>query len=161
MEPGSRTPRPAFAPDASAGGAPLPVTPQAAALVYRRPPGGGPAECVIVTANSGGWTIPKGLIDPGKTPRQMAEIEALEEAGVIGKAEAEPIGRYSYEKWGGRCEVEVFLIPLDRELERWAEDATRQRRWATLTEAAELMKYESLASLLREAAARLRTGEGG
>ncbi|TVQ62949.1 MAG: NUDIX domain-containing protein [Phycisphaerales bacterium] len=137
----------------------MPITPQAAALVYRRPPGGGAVECVIVTANSGGWTIPKGLIDPGKSPRQMAEIEALEEAGVIGKAEVEPIGRYSYEKWGGRCEVEVFLVPLDRELDRWAEQATRERRWATLEEAAGLMKYDTLASLLREVGARFARGE--
>jgi 8-oxo-dGTP pyrophosphatase MutT (NUDIX family) len=161
VESGSTPSRPLRAPDTPGTGAPLPVTPQAGALVYRRPAGGGPVECVIVTANSGGWTIPKGLIDPGKTPRQMAEIEALEEAGVIGKAETEPIGRYSYEKWGGRCEVEVFLIPLDRELERWAEDATRERRWTPLTEAAGLMKHEALGVLLREAAARLGTGEAG
>lgn len=146
MEPGSTRP------------SELPVTPQAGALVTRARPDGA-IECVVVTANAGGWTIPKGLIDPGMTPTQMAEIEALEEAGVIGRARPAALGRYSYEKWGGLCEVTIYHVPLDRELERWAEQDTRERRWVTLDEAAGLMKYDALAELLRELAARFERGE--
>ncbi|MEM1330708.1 MAG: NUDIX hydrolase [Planctomycetota bacterium] len=129
--------------------------PQAAAIPYRIIDG--VIEVMIVTANSGGWTIPKGLIDPGRTAQQMAEIEALEEAGVIGKAESEPIGEFRYEKFKGLCHVQVFPMLVDRVLDRWAEDAERSRRWVPIDHAAEEVRLPQMGEVIHAFAERERS----
>lgn len=124
------------------------VIAQAGAIPYRRLAGGGLEVC-LVTASSGGWTIPKGLIDPGQTARQMAEIEALEEAGVIGRAEDESIGFFNYEKWDKVCRVEVFPMPVDRVLDTWAEEEERERDWFSATEAANSVRLPQMGDVIR------------
>ena len=49
---------------------------------------------LLITTRKRRWSVPKGWpILPGK-PHRTAEIEAYEEAGLIGKAGPTPIGRY-------------------------------------------------------------------
>ncbi|MEM9065533.1 MAG: NUDIX hydrolase [Planctomycetota bacterium] len=122
--------------------------PQAAAIAFRRTSDGA-VEVVLVTASSGGWTIPKGLIDPGMTPRQMAEIESLEEAGVIGRAEDEPIGEFEYEKWDKTCRVQVFVMEVDRVLDAWAEQDQRERRWVPLIDAPDEVRLPQMGDVIR------------
>ena len=51
------------------------------------------------------------------------EKEAIEEAGIIGKTSKKSIGSYEYEKWGGKCVVEVFPCKVKTETEEWDEIA--------------------------------------
>src|SRR5687768_8026012 len=87
-------------------------------------------EILLVTTRGGRrWTIPKGTVGIGSTPVDSALKEAYEEAGVRGVAASDPIGSYSYEKWGGECVVEVFLLDVREVLLSWPEARDRTRRW--------------------------------
>jgi len=68
------------------------TTRRALAVCYRlRPDVPHGIEVVVIRTRSGLWTIPGGHVDPGETPAQAAEREALEEAGVIGRLDPEPV----------------------------------------------------------------------
>ena len=89
----------------------------------------------------------KGLKD-----HKAAAREALEEAGVVGKASKIPIGSYQYWKRRERhfdlCRVAVYPLKVDRELEVWPEQNQRKRRWFNLEQAASMVLEPQLISLL-------------
>jgi uncharacterized protein len=115
------------------------------------------------------WVIPKGNIAAGTPPHLAAAIEAEEEAGIRGLACPTPLGSYRYRKRRGNgaslmVDVDVFPLAVNDEMERWKEQSERERRWFTLTDAAEAVDEEDLRDLIRsfgasefKAAAR-RTG---
>jgi 8-oxo-dGTP pyrophosphatase MutT (NUDIX family) len=84
-----------------------------------------------------------------------AAKEALEEAGVRGRVAAEPVGRYTYRKWGGICRVEVFTLLVEEVLERWPEQF-RDREWLKPEEAASRVQEEDLGRLLVAVARGMR-----
>ena len=94
------------------------------------------------------WIVPKGIVEPDLTPRASAAKEALEEAGVEGEVGAEPIGSYSYEKWGGTCTVELFPMRVTHQHERWQEDF-RKRVWCGIDEAVQRVREPALRALLQ------------
>ena len=127
--------------------------PQAGAIPYRTRDDGAIEVC-LVTARSGGWTIPKGGIDPGKTAHDMAQIEALEEAGLIGETEPRPFGNYEYTRESDLHRVQVFAMLVDRELERWDEMGFRTREWLPIERAADRVRFDDLGELIRRFAAQ-------
>ena len=120
---------------------------QAAAIPYRIV--GTTLEVLLVTSTSGNWILPKGNIDAGNTPAQTAEIEALEEAGVVGSAWPAPVGAYDYEKASIRLWVQVFPLKVEQVLEEWAESKRRSRRWASLAEAIRLVAEPGVQTVLQ------------
>lgn len=105
----------------------------------------GRAEVLLITSRKGKrWIVPKGVIDLGKTASEAAANEAFEEAGVRGQILESPVGEYSYEKWGGTCRVQVFLLKVETVLDEWPEGGERDREWMTPERAAELLKEEEL-----------------
>ena len=99
---------------------------------------------VLVTSRrTGRWVFPKGTIDQGMSPSEAAAQEALEEAGVVGRADEIRIGHYRTVKirppvyW----ELEVALYPMriDRILDTWEEVGQRERRLVTMEEAETLV----------------------
>lgn len=106
-------------------------------------------EVLLITSRRRGrWIIPKGIIDPGTTAAESAAKEAYEEAGIHGDISPASIGTYRHEKWGGECSVEVFLLKVHTELETWPEASVRQRRWMTITEAAQVIEEPQLQELI-------------
>jgi phosphohistidine phosphatase len=103
---------------------------------------------MITTRRSGRWTIPKGVVEVGISPRESAVKEAYEEAGVRGRASEESVGSYHFEKWGSECTVEVFLLDVDEVLSRWPEALDRRRRWMSVRQAAASVRNEELRSIL-------------
>jgi 8-oxo-dGTP pyrophosphatase MutT (NUDIX family) len=101
------------------------------------------------------------LLTSRETKRWVAAQEALEEAGVSGRAWKKPVGAYSYFKRRDRhfdiCQVDVYLLRVEKQLKTWAEKDQREARWFTLEEAADLVQEPGLAALLRDLA---RTGLG-
>lgn len=65
-----------------------------------------------------------------------------------------PLGSYRYRKRRSNgaslmVDVDVFPLSVTRELDRWKEQEQRQRRWFTLTEAADAVEESDLRDLIR------------
>lgn len=106
-------------------------------------------EVLLISTSSGKHlTIPKGLIDPGFSATETALNEAYEEAGIKGRLLKPMIGTYGFEKWGGRCEVDVYAMKVTRVLDQWPEDSMRQRTWMDFRHAAGQVKHPDLGALI-------------
>lgn len=101
------------------------------------------------------WIVPKGLIEDGYSAEASAAKEAWEEAGVRGDVLRPALGTWTYAKWGGLCEVEVFPLEVRQCLDAWPED-DRARRWLPARLAARAVTSPDLAALLRCLRDRLR-----
>ena len=113
-------------------------------------------EVLLISTSSGkNLTIPKGLIDPGYSATETALNEAYEEAGIEGRLLTPIIGNYSIEKWGGRCDVDVFAMTVTRELDDWPEAYMRRRIWTEFRQAARQVKHVALGALIFQLPARL------
>jgi hypothetical protein len=68
-----------------------------------------------------------------RKPAEVASQEADEEAGLIGQiVSTRPFGRFHYGKLAGEeavlCEVRVFLLRVERQLEDWPEKRERETK---------------------------------
>lgn len=59
----------------------------ATAGIHRRRPDGTPEWLFVRRADTGGWSVVTGIVDPGEHPAEAAVREALEEAGVAVEVE--------------------------------------------------------------------------
>jgi len=121
--------------------------------------GTGPfARIVLITSRrTRRWVLPKGWVEPGEPGHRGALREAFEEAGLIGEADREPLGTYSYLKrrTAGQLvtvEVRVFRLRVARLLADWPERAERTRRLVRPAAAAAMVAEPELARLLRDLA---------
>ena len=105
---------------------------------------------LITTLHKKKWIIPKGVIEENLSPGESAAMEAYEEAGVKGHVYPDQIGEYQYRKWGGVCTVKVYLLEVREMLDEWPESDLRERRWLSISEAAELVKEKALKPIIRD-----------
>ena len=130
---------------------------QFGAIPWRRGPDG--IEVLLITSRrTGRWIFPKGSHEASLSPAASAALEALEEAGVQGRLDAQPVGTYRDLKIrdDGAIPIEVELYPLETEtvLDDWLEKAERRRRWAGVEEACSLVSHPDLIPMIRAVAAR-------
>jgi 8-oxo-dGTP pyrophosphatase MutT (NUDIX family) len=114
---------------------------------------------MITSRDTGRWVVPKGWTMERTAPWDAAAIEALEEAGAVGRIARESCGTYSYVKLlddGKAVEVEVEVYPMivDKLKRRWKERGQRTRRWFSAASAAKRVDEPELAQLLRALADR-------
>ena len=100
------------------------------------------------------WVIPKGWAMKGLKPHDVAAREAFEEAGLLGRIRGkQPVGIFHYRKQLPTepllCEVQVFLLRVDRQLDDWPEKGQREIRWFDPAEAAALVDEGELAEIVR------------
>jgi 8-oxo-dGTP pyrophosphatase MutT (NUDIX family) len=115
---------------------------QAAVIPYRLVDGR-PQVALITSAKGRRWILPKGWVAPGEHAWEAAAREAEEEAGLVGQVDPRPIGWYKQAKRGGVRRIEVFLLHVTSELDRWDEDRFRDRRWMSLEEAGAVLAREA------------------
>lgn len=135
----------------------LPIE-QVAALPWRAT--AGPAssairEFLLITSRGNGRLIlPKGWPMDRHSQFQTAEIEAKEEAGVVGTIETRPIGRFSTTKQIGATEVPVIVsvypLKVETVLPQWKEAEERKRMWVPAHDAAALADDAGLSGLLHQ-----------
>ena len=124
---------------------------QCAALCWRMHRGR--VEVLLITSrDTGRWVIPKGWPMPGKTAAQSAMQEAWEEAGVRGKGQDRPVGRYGYfkimaDKSALPCVVTVYPLRVKELAARYPERKQRRRRWHDAEDAARLVAEPELRAL--------------
>jgi 8-oxo-dGTP pyrophosphatase MutT (NUDIX family) len=134
---------------------------QFAALPFWIAADGQPRVMLITSRETHRWVIPKGWPMHGRKPRDVAAREAFEEAGVVGRIIGKkPVGSYHYSKQlpshdSVLCEVQVFLLLVEQQLEDWPEKSQRKTCWVQPQEAYELVSEGGLAELMRQALGRL------
>ena len=133
------------------------VKEQIAALPVRLNKNGKPRVLLVTSRETRRWVMPKGWPMDGKKPWRAAEIEAMEEAGVVGKISKLPVGEYGYKKRRYRntsrsvnCNVTLYPMRVEKVLKNWPERNERQRKWFSLKQAAALVKEPALTEILRE-----------
>lgn len=103
---------------------------------------------LISTRKKKKWTLPKGIIEPGHSPRASAAKEALEEAGIRGQIHGQRFDYFEYHKWGGTCTVDVFLMEVSEVLDQWPEKGQRQRILVDPCQAPGLIGREAIKPVL-------------
>ena len=125
---------------------------QVAALPYRIDPAGKLEILLVTSRDTGRWVLPKGWPMKGRRMRQAAQIEAFEEAGVVGKTGKSALGTYTYDKDGEiACKVSVFPLPVETLEGEWPEKDQRRREWHSPNAACDCVDEIGLKALLRSA----------
>lgn len=106
---------------------------------------------VLITAiKSKRWIIPKGVVEKDMSPPDSAAKEALEEAGILGIVNPNEIGRYQYNKWGGTCTVQVYVMYVEKLLEEWDEKDARTRKVVTPDQAVSMINDKDLQKIIAD-----------
>jgi 8-oxo-dGTP pyrophosphatase MutT (NUDIX family) len=133
---------------------------QFAALPYRVAPDGSVEILLITSRRTKRWIVPKGWPIEGLEPAASAAREALEEAGICGETQKEPIGFFHYFKVlrhnvNVPCKVDVFALRVTRQRKTWPEKDERELRWFALAEAAQAVEEPQLRKLIQKFGAGL------
>jgi len=94
------------------------------------------------------WIFPKGIIENHLSAEESALKEAYEEAGIKGIVVAGISENYLYEKWGGTCEVQYFLMEVTEKLDSWPEKNLRKRIFIDLEKVEKVVDNERLILIL-------------
>jgi len=125
---------------------------QIAALVHRWTAEGSLQILLISSRQTKRIVIPRGWPMRKVGDWRAAEIEAREEAGIVGKAERQPIGSYRYWKRMRTAFVpiivHVYPLTVLEELARWKEDDQRHRAWLDWPDAKALIDEPELVTLI-------------
>lgn len=132
---------------------------QFAALCYRRSKDGGLEILLLTSRDTGRWVIPKGWPMGSKPAHQVAATEALEEAGMKGIIEHDPLGTFSYGKAMPEglvlpCEVQVHALEVTGAVKDFKEKGMRKLEWVAPAEAEARVAEPGLKRLIRDFAKR-------
>lgn len=110
--------------------------------------------CLITSRGTGRWLIPKGWPKKGMAPHELADLEAFEEAGLVGRSDTTPIGSFHYAKQLNdkseiECDVSVYPMLVNYQAINWPEQEQRTVMWVKLQQALVLVDDEELSDLLR------------
>lgn len=136
----------------------------AGGVVFRRDDG--QASVLLLKHESGKWMLPKGTIEQGETPEEVALREVREETGISRVRIVADLGeeRYSF-FW--RAEdafydktVRYFLLEFlgGEEAAPQTEEGFVAAEWVPLGAALERIKYKETRDVVRRAIAYLETG---
>jgi phosphohistidine phosphatase len=117
---------------------------------------GKPEILLIASSKKNHLVVPKGIKEPGLTPRESAAMEALEEAGIEGEIGDVELGSYTCEKWGATCTVAVYPMKVTHVIRKkeW-EESHRGRSWVSPEKAARKLRQKALRPLVKKLVASL------
>jgi hypothetical protein len=108
--------------------------------------------CLVTTRETRRWTVPKGWPMRGKKDHRAAEIEAEQEAGVIGVVRRAPLGEFQYWKRQAAeldlVNVVAYRLDVVGKLRTWPEQFERDLIWVPLEEASDLVQEPGLSAIL-------------
>ncbi|KRA43305.1 hypothetical protein ASD80_07980 [Devosia sp. Root635] len=129
-----------------------------AALPWRQDESGAVLVLLITSRRNGKWMLPKGWPMAGRSDPEAAQVEAMQEAGIVGSVSAAPMGSFRSFKLfddgqSKPAQTLVYALHVTKELNKWKEKGQRQRKWFTPGEAASIVFEPDLARLLQGLAA--------
>ncbi|HSZ63310.1 MAG TPA: NUDIX domain-containing protein [Terriglobales bacterium] len=140
---------------------------QVAAVCYRMGRRG--VEFLLVQTRGGRWIFPKGGVEAGLTLAQSAALEALEEAGVHGRIEEIPFGRYfrsAPDAGVSEPAVATYLCEVTRR--EAPQEANRNPTWFSAEKAKQRLRQdrarefgEELARIVDRASSRIERLRNG
>lgn len=99
---------------------------------------------LITTRRRKRWIFPKGHVEKRLTSTKVAELEAFEEAGVVGRIGKRDSREFAVRRGSRKVRLRVFPMKLDQMLEDWPEADERQRIVLRIDEALKVIKGKSL-----------------
>jgi len=105
---------------------------------------------LITTRKKKKWTLPKGIVEPDLTPEESAIQEAYEEAGIEGELHGGIFDTFQYNKWGGTCFVQVYLMKIAKCHESWPEDHFRSRNTFSPDQAVKVIGRKEMQPVLEK-----------
>ena len=113
---------------------------------------------MVTSRASKQWILPKGWLEDGLTEKELAALEAKEEAGVITKPKKiKKIGAYRHIKWLSPKRsmpliINVYSMPVKRLKKTYKESHQRKRKWVTTRKATKLVNDKNLQAFLKKIA---------
>lgn len=108
--------------------------------------------CLVTGRSSKNWIIPTGKHETKLSKRQVAALEAFEEAGVVGKIDSRFSTRVDSRSPGGKRKREIVLyrMTVKKVFKDWPEKNERRRKWAKPEELFRQLKDPKLAKCIRK-----------
>jgi len=123
-------------------------------MPIRRGLDGSPEILLVTSRTTRRWIVPKGWPMKGLEDHDAAAREAYEEAGVLGRVSDQPAGFYTYWKrmkdHFTLCEVKLYLLEVEEQLDSWAEQHQRDLHWCKLADAADMVDEPELGTVIRK-----------
>jgi len=135
--------------------------PTAGGVIFRRRRNAKEVEMLLIQDSKGRWTIPKGHIEEGETPRPAAEREIREETGLQKMKVGAWLGKINFRYRRDNSLVlmttEIFLVEAlgDTEginPEKWMGGL----KWMSANEALDKIEYEDIGKLILIALKKIR-----
>ena len=105
------------------------------------------------------WIIPKGFIEFNLSAFESAKKEAFEEAGVIGTNETIELGSFTIKKYGGRTNIVVYSMEVEKFKEDYPEKNLRKRKWYTVEEAIETISIQEVIKMIETLAVEIKASQ--
>ena len=104
--------------------------------------------CLITSRKRGHWIVPTGKPEKKLSNSDVAQLEAYEEAGVLGRASRKQCFSHRTCSVSRKVERNLTLYPLKvrKELKHWPEDDHRSRKWIKVSRLAKYLSDLSLAN---------------
>jgi ADP-ribose pyrophosphatase YjhB (NUDIX family) len=134
--------------------------PTAGGIVYRLNKDGG-VEILLIADSKTRWTIPKGHIEEGETPRQTAEREIQEETGLKTMKMLDWLGKINFRYRRVDTLVlmttEIFLVEAQGDTAKIIpQDWMKGIKWFSANEALDKIEYEDISKLILLALKKIR-----
>jgi ADP-ribose pyrophosphatase YjhB (NUDIX family) len=126
--------------------------PTAGGIVYRLNKEGA-VEILLIADSKTRWTIPKGHIEEGETPRQTAEREIQEETGLVQMKMLDWLGKINFRYRRADTLVlmttEIFLVEAQGNTNKIVpQEWMKGIKWFTANEALDKIEYEDISKLI-------------
>lgn len=110
---------------------------------------------LITCRRSGDWSVPKGWAERDLNKKQLAKLEAFEEAGLKGKLDHKLSFKYRRIRRGKMTSLELFPMEVTQKLSKWPEMKQRKRKPFSLEQALKRVRCRKLQKCLQQLAQAL------